>query len=244
MRISVLTIFPDLFESFLGTSLVGRAIGAGLLSIEVHDLRDFAEGRHRTLDDEPYGGGGGMIMMAPPWIRAVRSVSASTSWRILLSPQGAPLTDRKVRQLARYDDLVLLCGRYEGVDDRVRELVADEEVSIGDYVLSGGELPAMVIIEAVSRQIPGIVGCSESVEQDSFRRGLLDFPHFTRPRVVEGKEVPEVLLSGDHAAIRGWRERQALLATLRKRPDLLDEIDLTDEQERWLTELLESRVEE
>ncbi|HVS14681.1 MAG TPA: tRNA (guanosine(37)-N1)-methyltransferase TrmD [Thermoanaerobaculia bacterium] len=223
MRIDVVTIFPEVFEGFLDASLIGRARAAGLLEVEVHDLRDYTEDRHRTVDDVPYGGGGGMVMTAPPWLRAVWALSAGRSpWRILLSPQGQPLDDGGVRRLAREDHLLLLCGRYEGVDERVRELVVDEELSIGDYVLSGGELPAMVVIEAVSRQVPGVVGLPESVHNDSFREGLLDHPHYTRPPVVEGLAVPEVLLSGNHAAIERWRAEKALEATRVKRPDLLE----------------------
>ena len=248
MRIQVLTIFPELFGPFLATSLVGRAIEKGLLEVRIADLRDFTEDRHRSVDDEPYGGGGGMVMMAPPWIRAVRALSGNgeegspwSPWRILLSPQGRRLDDAKVRELAGRGDVLLLCGRYEGIDERVRQTVVDEEVSIGDYVLSGGELPAMVLIEAVSRQIPGVVQLAESVEQDSFRAGLLDHPHYTRPPVVEGLSVPEVLLSGHHAEIRRWRDREALRATWEKRPDLLDSPEvregLTREQRRELEAL-------
>ncbi len=227
MRVDVLTIFPELFAPFLAASLIGKAREKGLLEVRVHDLREFTEDRHRSVDDEPYGGGGGMVMMAPPWIRAVRAVSEGRRpWRVLLSPQGARLDDAKVRELAgraaEGEDLVLLCGRYEGIDERVLKTVVDEEVSIGDYVLSGGELPAMVLIEALSRQVPGVVGLADSVANDSFRAGLLDHPHYTRPPVVEGLAVPEVLTSGDHAAIRRWREREALKATLAKRPDLLE----------------------
>jgi tRNA (guanine37-N1)-methyltransferase len=225
MRVQVLTIFPELFAPFLATSLVGRAIEKGLLDVRVFDLRAFTEDRHRSVDDEPYGGGGGMVMTAPPWIRAVRALSEGDAerrpWRVLLSPQGARLDDAKVRELAGRGDLLLMCGRYEGIDERVRLTVVDEEVSIGDYVLSGGELPAMVLIEAMSRQVPGVVQQAGSVAQDSFRSGLLDYPHYTRPPLVEGLAVPEVLLSGDHAAIRRWREQQALAATREKRPDLL-----------------------
>lgn len=228
MRIRILTIFPELFEPFLSTSLVGRARRRSLLEVEVHDLRDFTEDRHRSVDDEPYGGGGGMVMTAPPFLRAVeRLAPAGEVRRILLSPQGQPLTESGVRALARRSELILLCGRYEGIDERVRQTVVDEEISIGDYVLSGGELPAMVLIEAVSRQIPGVVGLASSVEHDSFRRGLLDYPHYTRPRSIEGLEVPAALLGGNHAEITAWRRRQALLATVKKRPDLLASADLT-----------------
>jgi tRNA (guanine37-N1)-methyltransferase len=238
VRVIVITIFPELFREFLNTSLVGRAITGGTLEVVLHDLRDFASDPHRSVDDEPFGGGAGMVMAAPPWIRAVSELAGGDRpWRVLLSPQGRRLTDAIVRELAERKRLLLLCGRYEGIDERVRETVVDEEISIGDYVLSGGELPAMVLIEALSRQVPGVVGRRESVEQDSFRRGMLDFPHYTRPRVVLGRGVPEVLLSGDHAAIREWRERQSLLVTWRKRPDLLATAALTVEQQHLLSEL-------
>jgi len=240
MRIQVLTIFPELFEPFLSTSLVGRARERGLLEVAVHDLRDYTEDRHRSVDDEPYGGGGGMVMAAPPWLRAVRAVAGGrTPWRVLLSPQGRRLDDAAVRELAGRGELVLLCGRYEGIDERVRRLAVDEEVSIGDYVLAGGELPAMVLIEALSRQVPGVVGLEKSVREDSFRKGLLDHPHYTRPPEVEGLRVPEVLLSGDHAAIERWREREALRATYEKRPDLLERAELTEDQGEELERLRE-----
>lgn len=246
MRVQVLTIFPELFEPFLSTSLIGKAHEKGLLEVKVHDLRDWTEDRHRSVDDEPYGGGGGMVMTAPPWLRAVRGVAGGSAWRVLLSPQGKRLDDARVRELAGKNELVLLCGRYEGIDERVRETVVDEEISIGDYVLSGGELPAMVLIEALSRQVPGVVGYADSVENDSFRAGLLDHPHYTRPPVVEGLAVPEVLTSGDHAKIQRWREREALRVTLAKRPDLLERPEvlagLTREQRRELEALREQKV--
>jgi tRNA (guanine37-N1)-methyltransferase len=238
MWIGVLTIFPELFRAFLDTSLIGRARQAGRLEVDVRDLRDFTTDRHKVVDDEPYGGGGGMVMTAPPWLRAVRGMSAGRSpHRVLMSPQGARLDDARVQELAAKPELLLLCGRYEGVDERVRELVVDEEVSIGDYVLSGGELPAMVLVEAVSRCIPGVVQQASSVERDSFRRSLLDHPHYTRPPVVEGLAVPEVLLSGDHAAIERWREQAALAATATKRPDLLAAAELTAGQRAGLLRL-------
>ena len=246
MRIRVLTIFPELFASFVATSLVGRAIERGLLAVEVHDFRDSTADCHRSVDDEPYGGGGGMVMTASPWLAAVRAHAGGETgggavgrpWRVMLSPQGARLDDAKVRELAARGDLLLFCGRYEGIDERVRRLVVDEEVSIGDYVLSGGELPAMVLIEALSRQVPGVVGLAGSVAADSFRDGLLDHPHYTRPPEVEGLAVPPVLLSGDHAAQGRWRRREALRATLLKRPDLLAAASLSAEERRIVAELV------
>lgn len=262
MRIGIVTIFPELFDPFLRTSLVGRAVESGKMEVAVHDLREHTEDRHRSVDDEPYGGGGGMVMTAQPWLAAVRSLSESQSegqsesqsenespsgedktgapWRVAMSPQGVPLTEEKVRELAARPSLLLLCGRYEGIDERVYETVVDEEVSIGDYVLSGGEIPAMVLVEALSRQVPGVVGLAGSVENDSFRRGLLDHPHYTRPADVEGMTVPEVLLSGDHAAIEEWRQVQAAEMTARKRPDLLARLDprsLSPAQRRALERL-------
>jgi tRNA (guanine37-N1)-methyltransferase len=240
MRIDVLTIFPELFPSFLSTSLVGRAVEAGRLEVGVHDLRDHSADPHRSVDDEAYGGGGGMVMTAPPWIAAVRALDPDhAARRILLSPQGRRLEERVVRELAAADRLLLLCGRYEGVDERVIELVVDEELSIGDFVLAGGEVAALVVIEALSRQIPGVVGLAESVERDSFRCGWLDHPHYTRPREVEGSAVPPILLSGDHARIERWRRLEALRATLRKRPDLIGGIEregLDAEERRILAE--------
>lgn len=236
MHVGVVTIFPELFTSFLATSLVGAAVERGLLRVELADLRRFTGDRHASVDDEPYGGGGGMVMLAEPWLRAIGELAPEGTWTVMLSPQGRRLSDAGVRRLAARERLLLLCGRYEGVDERVLSRV-DEEVSIGDFVLSGGELPAMVLIEALSRQVPGVVGRPSSVIGDSFRDGLLDHPHYTRPRRVAGLEVPEVLLSGDHAAIDGWRRREALRATLRKRPDLLAAAPLGDRRRRELAEV-------
>lgn len=238
MRIQVLTIFPELFRTFLETALLGRALERRLLAVEVHDLRQFTLDRHRSVDDEPFGGGGGMVMAAPPWLRAVRQLAQGASpWRVMLSPQGRRLDESTVRELAGREDLLLLCGRYEGIDERVRQTVVDEEISVGDFVVSGGELPAMLLIEAVSRQVPGVVQRTDSVERDSFRAGLLDFPHYTRPAQVEGLAVPEVLLSGDHAAIERWRELEALRLTFEKRPDLLAAATLSPAQSRELARL-------
>lgn len=238
MHITVITIFPELFGEFLSTSLIGRAVERGLLEIEVRNLRDFTEDRHRVVDDEPYGGGAGMVMLAEPWIRAVEEVAGDRAChRVLLSPRGKPLTDRAVRKLAERENLILLCGRYEGVDERVRAKAVDEEISIGDFVLSGGEVPAMAVIEALSRQIPGVVGDPDSVENDSFREGLLDHPHYTRPRLVGDLPVPEELLSGDHAGIARWRRREALRATLERRPELLRELELSAEDRQLLDEI-------
>ncbi len=235
MHIDVVTIFPELFSAFLTTSLVGKAIEAERMAVDVHDLRDFAEDKHQVVDYEPFGGGGGMVMKAEPWLAVARQLAVD-SHRILLSPQGRRLDEAAVRRLAAQPRLFLMCGRYEAIDERVLDSVVDEEISIGDYVLSGGEVAAMVVIEAISRQIPGVVGLPDSVEADSFRNGLLDYPHYTRPQEVEGMSVPEVLLSGNHAEIEKWRRRQSLLATARKRPDLLARAELTDEERQWITQ--------
>ena len=237
MRIQILTIFPELFGPFLETALLGRARERGLLSVEVRDLRDWSADRHRSVDDEPFGGGGGMVMTAPPWLAAVRALSAGAApWRILMSPQGRRLDEAAVRELAGREDLLLLCGRYEGVDERVRQTVVDEEISVGDFVVSGGELPALMLIDAVSRLLPGTLGCAESAEQESFANGLLDWPHYTRPEVWQGRDVPAVLLSGNHAAIGRWRLKQALGRTWQRRPELLQERELSVEERRLLEE--------
>jgi tRNA (guanine37-N1)-methyltransferase len=221
VRVDILTIFPGIFESPLRESLLGKAIEGGVLDVRVHDIRDHAADRHRQVDDEPYGGGPGMVMQAEPILSAAESLGPGDRRVLLLSPAGRRLDQALVRGLAAEPWLVLVCGRYEGVDERVAEGLGAEEVSVGDYVLSGGEVPALVVLEAVTRLVPGVVGKEESLTAESFEDGLLDHPHYTRPRAVRGMEVPEVLLSGDHAEIAAWRRRAALEKTKRNRPDLL-----------------------
>jgi len=241
VRIDVVTIFPEVFPGALGVSILGRAQERGLLELAVWDLRAFTDDRHRTVDDAPYGGGAGMVMKAEPFLRAVeaiRAVRPSEPCPVLLtSPQGRIFTQARARALARLPRLLILCGRYEGVDERVVELLGAEEISLGDYVLSGGELAAMVIVEAVGRLLPGAVGDEASVAEDSFSAGLLDFPHYTRPAALQGRAVPDVLLSGHHDEIRRWRKREALRRTLGRRPDLIDEAALDAESRLLLDEL-------
>ncbi|HET9672465.1 MAG TPA: tRNA (guanosine(37)-N1)-methyltransferase TrmD [Actinomycetota bacterium] len=221
MLIDVVTIFPAILEGPLRESLLGRAIEQGLVEVRVHDLRDRTADRHRSVDDEAYGGGPGMVMKPEPWFTAVEALDPDRGRVILLSPAGRRLDQELVRELAAEPHLTLLCGRYEGVDERVVEGLPAEEVSIGDYVLSGGELPALVVIEAVTRLVPGVIGKEESHRRDSFEApGLLDHPHYTRPPTFRGMEVPEVLRSGDHDAIERWRREAALAKTRRNRPDL------------------------
>jgi tRNA (guanine37-N1)-methyltransferase len=225
VRIDVITIFPELFEPLGTTSLLGAACRDGRVALEVHDLRRFARDRHRTVDDAPYGGGPGMVMKAEPLVEAIEALAgAKGAGRrarvVLLSPQGHRLDQARVEDLAEEGHLVLVCGRYEGVDQRAIELAVDEEISIGDYVVSGGEVPAMVVIEAVARLLPGVLGNPESTECESFRAGLLEGPQYTRPASFRGLEVPEVLRSGDHEAIARWRAQRAREYTKRRRPDL------------------------
>jgi tRNA (guanine37-N1)-methyltransferase len=237
MRIDVLTLFPEIVEEPLKASLLGKAIEAGTLEVAVTNIRDFATDRHHTVDDTPYGGGPGMVMKCEPVAAALASLQGRNSLErvILLSPRGRRLDQSVVRELAEQPDLVLLCARYEGVDERVSELLCTDEISIGDYVLSGGELPALVIIEAVSRMMPGVIGDWESVETDSFYQGVLGPPQYTRPPTFRGLNVPETLLSGNHGAIRRWRRKEALRATRQRRPDLLKYC--TEEDNRLLSEI-------
>lgn len=244
MKIDLVTIFPKMVEAPLAEGIVGRAIQRGLLDVRVHDLRDHTTDRHRSVDDVPFGGGPGMVMKPEPLFRAVDAIArdrGAPDAVILTSPDGRLFTHREAARLSALDHIVLLCGRYEGVDDRVRRHLATEELSIGDYVVSGGELPALVIVDAVARLIPGVVGDDESVARDTFARGLLDFPQYTRPAEFRGVGVPPVLLSGHHAAIERWRRREALARTLDERPDLLEQAALDAEDRALLRELLESR---
>jgi tRNA (guanine37-N1)-methyltransferase len=223
VRIDVVTIFPGIFESPLRESLLGRAIGAGLLDVRVHDLRDSTSDKHRQVDDESYGGGPGMVLKPEPVFAAVESLGAGERRTLLLSPAGRRLDQALARELAGEAWLVLICGRYEGVDERVVEGLGAEEVSIGDYVVAGGEVPALVVLEAVTRLVPGVIGREESHERDSFgEEGVLDHPHYTRPAEFRGMRVPETLLSGNHAEIERWRREAALEKTRRNRPDLLE----------------------
>jgi tRNA (guanine37-N1)-methyltransferase len=221
VNIEILTLFPELFPGPLSSGVTGRGLAAGLVSLQLHNLRDYTHDRHRQVDDIPYGGGAGMVLKPEPIFEAVRA-RAGTGPVILLSPQGERLTQGLVRELATHPDFYLICGRYEGVDERVGAHLADREVSIGDYVLTGGELPAMVLIDAVSRLVSGVLGSEESPKDESFADELLEYPHYTRPAVFEGHQVPEVLLSGHHAEIERWRRAQAAERTRRRRPDLLD----------------------
>jgi tRNA (guanine37-N1)-methyltransferase len=223
MRIDIFTLFPAIFESPLRESLMGRAATSGILDIRLHDIRDQATDPHRQVDDEPFGGGPGMVMKVEPVFSAVETLGPDRGRTIVLSPAGRRFDQSLARELSREPSLVLICGRYEGIDERVVEGLPAEEISIGDYVLSGGELPALVLLEGVSRLVPGVIAKEESHERDSFGKdGILDHPHYTRPRDFRGLTVPDVLLSGDHAEIERWRRDAALEKTRRNRPDLLD----------------------
>ncbi|MEJ2140994.1 MAG: tRNA (guanosine(37)-N1)-methyltransferase TrmD [Gammaproteobacteria bacterium] len=241
MRINVVTLFPQMFQALTDYGITGRAIQRGLVELQTCNPRDYTEDAHRTVDDRPYGGGPGMVMMVEPLREAIRDARASAGKDarvIYLSPQGRKLSQRGLQELANRENLVLVCGRYEGVDERIISAEVDEEWSIGDYVLSGGELAAMVMIDGMSRLIPNVLGHEDSAEQDSFVKGLLDHPHYTRPEEIEGMQVPDVLLSGDHKAIERWRNKQALGRTWLRRPDLLESLDLDQEQQVLLTEFI------
>ena len=232
MKIAILSLFPEMFDSFLNTSIIGRARQEQLIDIRPVDIRPYSLKKHKNTDDYPFGGGAGMVMMAQPIVDCVRDMRAQGYGGrcIYLSPRGKALTQQKVVELSRQEGLILLCGHYEGVDQRAIDLVVDEEISLGDFVLTGGELAAMALTDAVARYVPGVLGSEESTGEESFTDGLLEYPQYTRPREFEGLEVPPVLLGGDHAKIRAWRREQSLMTTLRVRPDLFSRAQMTPKE--------------
>jgi len=230
MRFDILSIFPEIFGSLINYGVIGRAVKAGTIEINVVNIRDYAEGAHLMTDDRPFGGGDGMVMKPEPIVRALDSVPKATgeAKSILLTPQGKPFDQAIARSLAKLEQIILVCGRYEGVDERVGSNYVDAELSIGDYILTGGELPAMVVVDAVTRLIPGVLGGARSNLEESFEDYFLEYPHYTRPRIFQGHEVPEVLLSGDHGKIEIWRRTQSIRKTLKRRPDLLEKANLSE----------------
>ncbi len=242
MRFDVFTLFPGLIEPYINESILERARMRGLLEVHVHDIRAYATDRHHVTDEPPYGGGGGMVMKCEPIFNAVESVLGvpPACPVILLTPQGRVFTQQVAMELAQHPHLALLCGRYEGVDERVREHLVTDELSIGDYVLTGGELPALIVMDAITRLIPGALGDPDGAMDDSHASGLLEYPHYTRPAEFRGWKVPEVLLSGNHAEIARWRRRQALLRTLQRRPDLLEKAPLSEEDRKFLEQVRKS----
>ncbi|MGF9710907.1 tRNA (guanosine(37)-N1)-methyltransferase TrmD [Paenibacillus sp. JMULE4] len=239
MKINVLTLFPEMFEGVFSSSILGKAQEKGLLQLGTVNFRDYANNKHNTVDDYPYGGGGGMVLKPEPIFTAVEELTSGLEQRpriILMCPQGEPFTQRKAEELSREKHLIFICGHYEGYDERIREHLVTDELSIGDYVLTGGELPAMVVIDSVARLIPGVLGNETSAVTDSFSTGLLEYPHYTRPAKFRDWEVPDILISGHHGNIKDWRRKQSLLRTWKKRPDLLEHAVLTEEERRWLEE--------
>ncbi|NLO82796.1 MAG: tRNA (guanosine(37)-N1)-methyltransferase TrmD [Clostridiales bacterium] len=241
MKIDVLTLFPEMFAPVLSTSIIGRAIQNGILTINVYNIRDFAKNKHKQVDDYPYGGGHGMILAPQPLFDAIGHVlSGSNGYKstvILMSPQGKVLNQEVARQLSQESHIVVVCGHYEGIDQRVIDRFVDLEISIGDYILTGGEIPAMVLIDCVARLVPGVLGNPESVKNESFSRGLLEYPQYTRPQEYEGYTVPEVLLSGNHREIERWRMKESLRNTFIKRPDLINEAELSPHEKELLREI-------
>lgn len=242
MQFDVFTLLPEVFPPYLESSILLKARQRGLIDVRVHNIRDYAHDKHHVTDDTPYGGGGGMVMKPEPVFKAVESILGPIAPQdkppavpvILLTPQGRVFTQRVAKELAHYERIALLCGRYEGVDERIREHLVSDEISIGDYVLTGGELPALMIIDAVSRLIPGVLGDPTGAEDDSHSMGLLEYPHYTRPPEFRGWKVPDVLLSGDHAKIDKWRREQALTRTFKKRPDMLEKAELSDADKKFI----------
>ena len=235
MRFDVLTLFPEMFD-VLNESVIGRAKEKGLININLINIRDFSKDKHKKVDDTPYGGGAGMVMQPDVVYDAYKSVEDENAKVIYMSPQGKKLDQKKVEELSKQEHLILLCGHYEGIDQRVLDKIVDEEISIGDYVLTGGELPALVLIDSVSRYVEGVLK-DDSTREESFSLGLLEYPQYTRPEIFEGQQVPEVLLSGHHKNIDKWRRKQSLKITLNKRPDLLEKIELSDEDKKVLEEI-------
>lgn len=242
MKIDILTLFPQMFESPFGASIIKRAREKNLLDINTINIRDFSQNKHHTVDDTPFGGGAGMVMGPEPLFECMDYLRTQREGHlgrvIMMCPQGEPFSQEYAKELAREQHLIILCGHYEGIDERVRENLVSDEISIGDYVLTGGELPAMVVVDAVARMIPGVLGEAASAEEDSFYNGLLEHPHYTKPREYRGLAVPDILLSGHHGNIRKWRRRQSLLRTLERRPELLNEVELSKEDKGVLLELL------
>jgi tRNA (guanine37-N1)-methyltransferase len=242
MQFEVFTLLPEVFPPYLESSILQRARQRGLVEVRVHNIRDYTHDRHHTTDDTPYGGGGGMVMKPEPVFEAVETVLGMDSDQaqptpvpvILLTPQGRVFTQRVAEELSRHERIALLCGRYEGVDERIREHLVTDEISVGDYVLTGGELPALLIIDAVSRLIPGVLGDPTGAEDDSHSMGLLEYPHYTRPPEFRGWQVPEVLLSGDHGKIEKWRREQALIRTFNKRPDMIEKAELSEAENKFV----------
>jgi tRNA (guanine37-N1)-methyltransferase len=244
VKIDLLTLFPGMVDGPLKESILGRAQARGIVDIRVHNLRDWAGGKHQVTDEPPFGGGGGMILKPEPLAAAIEALRGAGGHVVLLDPAGRRFTQQVARELAGREHLVLVCGRYEGVDERVREHLVDEELSIGDYVLTGGELAALVVTDAVTRLRPGALGDADAPEQDSFSRGLLEHPQYTRPETFRGWAVPEVLRSGDHAKIARWRRLMAVWRTWRRRPDLLETADLSPEEQKWADGFSQGRVPE
>lgn len=247
MRIDILTLFPGMFSGPFAESIVKRAVDRNILSIAIHNLRDWGLGKHKVVDDSPFGGGAGMVMKPEPLFEAVEAVRTESNSPsapvILLTPQGRVFNQKLAAEMATFDRFILVCGHYEGIDERIREHLVTDEISIGDYVLTGGELAAMVVVDAVVRHLPGVLGSEESAVEDSHTRGLLEYPQYTRPQNYHGWEVPEVLLSGNHARIARWRREQSILRTFTRRPDLFEKAELSPKERKWVTDKAVTRAE-
>ncbi|WP_314586094.1 tRNA (guanosine(37)-N1)-methyltransferase TrmD [Paenibacillus terrigena] len=245
MRMDVLTLFPEMFEGVFNSSILGKAQEKGIVQLRAHNFREHANNKHNTVDDYPYGGGGGMVLKAEPIFSAVESLIEGDAPKprvILMCPQGERYTQAKAEELAKEEHLIFICGHYEGYDERIREYLVTDELSVGDYVLTGGELPAMTIIDSVARLLPGVLGNETSAVTDSFSTGLLEYPHYTRPADFRGMKVPDILLSGHHANVEAWRKQQSLRRTLERRPDLLEHVELNKKEKKWLQDILNEQA--